>query len=115
MKNIQRQEACSTIQPPSTGPTPAEIAVKPDQVPMARPLSSSENAALIIARLPGTSRAAPTPCTARAATSWNMLCASPQPAEAIAKSSIPVEKTRFLPHRSPREPPTRISAEIISE
>ena len=67
MKKIQRQEACSTSQPPSSGPTPAAMEVKPDHVPMARPLSSLGNEALMRARLPGTSRAAPTPCTARAA------------------------------------------------
>src|SRR6202012_1106761 len=32
-KNAHRQEACSTSQPPSTGPTAAVIAVKPDHVP----------------------------------------------------------------------------------
>src|ERR1700757_2626438 len=35
MKNTQRQEACSTSQPPRTGPSAVVIAVKPDQVPMA--------------------------------------------------------------------------------
>jgi hypothetical protein len=42
------------------------MAVNPDQVPMARPRSSFGNDALMMARLPGTSSAAPTPCNARA-------------------------------------------------
>jgi hypothetical protein len=115
IKNIHRHEACSTSQPPSTGPTPAEMAVKPDQVPMARPRFSLENDALMMARLPGTSIAAPTPCTARAAMSCPGVCAMPQQAEANAKSRSPAEKTRLLPRRSPRLPPTSISAESISE
>ena len=39
----------------------AVIAVNPDQVPIARPRSSSLNEELINARLPGTSKAPPTP------------------------------------------------------
>jgi hypothetical protein len=37
------------------------IAEKPDQIPIARPRSVSEKEALMIARLPGTSSAAPIP------------------------------------------------------
>ena len=69
MKKTQRHDRCSTSQPPSTGPNAAVIAVKPDQVPMARPRCGRANEALISARLPGTSSAAPTPCSARAAIS----------------------------------------------
>ncbi len=69
MKKIQRQERFSISHPPSTGPSAAVIAVKPDHVPMARPRSAGGNDALMSARLPGTSSAAPTPCRARAATS----------------------------------------------
>ncbi len=47
--------------PPSTGPSAVVIAVKPDQVPMARPRAFSSKDALMIVRLPGTSSAAPTP------------------------------------------------------
>src|ERR1700679_1596069 len=35
MKKTQRQEACSTSQPPRTGPTAVVIAVKPDHIPIA--------------------------------------------------------------------------------
>ena len=42
-------------------------ALKADHVPIARPRSASGNVALMMARLPGTSNAAPTPCTARPA------------------------------------------------
>ena len=39
IKKTQRHDACSTSHPPRTGPMAAVIAVKPDQVPMARPRS----------------------------------------------------------------------------
>jgi len=66
MKKTARQDTFSISQPPMIGPTAAVIAVKPDQVPIARPLFSSLNDALIMARLPGTSSAPPIPCIARA-------------------------------------------------
>src|SRR6266550_6933394 len=62
-KNAHRQEACSTNQPPRTGPIAVVIAVNPDQVPMACPRLFSSNDVLIMARLPGTRSAAPIPCT----------------------------------------------------
>ena len=85
MKNTQRHDACWTSHPPITGPIAAVIAVKPDQVPMARPRVSSGNDALISARLPGTSSAAPTPCTARAAI------------------SCPIDRRQAAPGRGQRE------------
>ncbi len=60
-KNTARQLTCSISQPPATGPMLAVIALKPDHVPIARPRSSPSNVALMIARLPGTRSAAPTP------------------------------------------------------
>src|SRR5580693_4224881 len=61
MKNTHRHEACCTSQPPSTGPIAMVIAVNPDHVPIVAPRLCSSNDVLIIARLPGTSSAAPTP------------------------------------------------------
>src|ERR1700687_6040401 len=61
IKNTHRQEACSTSQPPRTGPMAVVIAVNPDHVPIAGPRLFSSNDELISARLPGTSSAAPTP------------------------------------------------------
>src|SRR5947207_7807281 len=92
MKKIQRQEACSTIQPPRTGPSAAVIEVKPDHVPMARPRSLSEKEALSSARLPGTSNAAPAPCTPRAAIKKEIEGASPHKADPTAKRSTPIMK-----------------------
>ena len=61
IKNTARQEMYCTNNPPRTGPIAVVMAVKPDQVPMARPRCSLSNDALIIARLPGTNKAPPMP------------------------------------------------------
>src|SRR5436305_10199067 len=59
IKNTQRQEACWTSQPPSTGPIAVVIAVKPDQVPMALLRCAAGKELLMSARLFGTRKAAP--------------------------------------------------------
>src|SRR5215475_280010 len=97
MKKTQRHEACSINQPPRTGPIAAVIDVKPDQVPMARPRSFSANDALMIARLPGTSSAAPIPWIARARISPLMVSARPQAADAVAKTMAPIAYIRRRP------------------
>src|SRR5215469_9887335 len=109
-KNTQRQVECSISQPPITGPTAAVIAEKPDQVPIACPLVFSGNVAVISARLPGTSRAAPSPCIERAKTKILILLERPHHAEATAKIATPPTYTFLLPKASPSEPPTRSSA-----
>src|SRR5437660_10919556 len=110
-KNTQRQEAYWTNTPPSTGPTTVVSAENPDQVPKARPRCSSLKEALIIARLPGTSRAAPIPCTARARISDSTVGESPHQMEDRVKTAMPRAKMRRRPYRSPRDPPTRMSEE----
>ncbi len=107
MKKIHRQENVSTSHPPSTGPTPAAIAVNPDQVPIACPRRSREKLALMSARLPGTRSAAPIPCTPRATTSWVMCGASPHQIDATAKSATPdgedAPPAQTVPQRSAGE------------
>ncbi len=112
-RKAQAQEARSTRAPPSTGPMAAAMPLKPDQVPIAPPRSACGKAALMSARLPGTSKAAPTPCTARARMSWCTVAASAQPIEAAPKSATPIAKMRRLPKRSPKAPPTSNSAASI--
>jgi hypothetical protein len=63
-------------------------AENPDQVPMARPRCSSLKEALIIARLPGTSKAAPMPCTARARISESTVGERPPQMEARVKTAM---------------------------
>ncbi len=97
MKNIQRHDSVSMSRPPNTGPNAEVSAENPDQSPMARPRSPSSNEALMIAKLPGTRSAAPTPCTARAAISCVTFGAKPHQAEARAKTATPSANSRFLP------------------
>ena len=97
MKKTQRQEANCTNTPPSTGPATEVMAVKPDQVPIARPRCSSLNEALIIARLPGTSKAPPIPCTARARISWSTFGDNPHQIEERVKIAMPIAKMRRRP------------------
>src|SRR5215472_10298619 len=110
-KKTQRQEAYWTNTPPSTGPTTVVRAENPDQVPKARPRCSSLKEALIMARLPGTSRAAPMPCTARATMRDSTVGESPHQMEDRVKTAMPRAKMRRRPYRSPRDPPTRMSEE----
>ena len=97
MKKTARHDTCSINHPPRTGPIAAVIAVKPDHVPIARPRSSSRKDALIIARLPGTRRAPPAPCIARAKINSRTLVAKPHHAEAREKIATPTMKMRRRP------------------
>lgn len=69
----------------------------PDQVPIARPRCSSLKEALIIARLPGTSKAAPMPCTARARIRDSTVGERPSQMEARVKTAMPMAKMRRRP------------------
>ena len=82
--------------------------VSPDQAPIAGARSSCTKAPSIIARLPGVSRAPPTPWSTRAAISTSALGARPHSSEAAANQIVPITKTRRRPNRSPSEPPSRI-------
>ena len=97
-KNTARQLTCSTSHPPLTGPIAVVIALNPDQVPIARPRSSSSKVALMIARLPGTRKAAPMPCSARPMTRVPGDVAIPHNIEAAAKKMTPNKNTRLRPN-----------------
>ena len=73
------------------------IALNPDHVPIARPRSASLKVALMIARLPGTSSAAPIPCTARPITSIRGDVAIPQSTDDAVKITTPTRKMRLRP------------------
>ena len=109
MRNAHRQPGPSTSQPPTNGPIAPNTPLKPDHAPTARERSSRWKLAWRIARLPGVSSAAPTPCRTRAATSTSMLGAAPHSSEAAANHTVPITKTRRRPYRSPSAPPRRIS------
>src|SRR5216683_8027062 len=108
MKKTQRQEAYCTSQPPSTGPRAEVIDVKPDQVPMARPRCSLSKKAPMMARLPGTSSAPPTPCTARAMIRKVMFGANPHAAEASVKIVMPVVVSQAAAYQDERGQKERV-------
>jgi hypothetical protein len=108
---MPRHENASISHPPTTGPTAARIAVAADQVPMARPRSPASNSAEMMARLPGTSSAAPIPWTPRATISGVAPRDRPQASDAAPNSTTPAANTRRRPKRSPSAPPTRIRAD----
>lgn len=110
-KKSQRHEPWATTHPPATGPMAPAIALNADHVPMAAPRSFAVFAALMSERLPGTSRAAPAPCRARAAMRNRASGARPHAADASANTATPVVKMRLLPYRSPSAPPTSTSDE----
>ena len=93
----------------------AEVApARADHAPMARARSSGWNVDERMARLPGTSMAAPTPWTARAATSRVMLGARPHRSEAAVKAAMPSRYTRRRPYWSPSEPPSSSRLERVT-
>ena len=92
------------------GPPELVMAVMADQVPMARPRSERGKPALTSDRLFGTSRAAPIPCTARAAISCVASAAKPAATEAMVRMASPAANRRRRPKRSPADPDTRVRA-----
>ena len=114
MRKIQRQEAASTSQPPTKGPTAAATPDRPDQAPMARGRSSGLKLASRMARLAGVSSAPPIPWATRPSTSAASFGASAHATDATAKTTTPVWNTRLRPNRSPRDPPSKISADSVT-
>ena len=89
MRNAHRHDAASTSHPPRNGPAAAATPVRPDHAPIARARSSWRIVADSSARLPGTSIAAPTPCSARAAMSAPVVGATPQSSDATSERADP--------------------------
>ena len=113
MRKIVRQFH-STSQPPRNGPIAPAMPPSPDQAPIAAARSGPWNDAEIRARLPGVSKAPPTPCSARAAIRVPMSGASPHTSDARANHTTPTTKTRRRPKWSPSEPPSRMNAARVS-
>ena len=93
-KKIARQETSSVSQPPSSGPSASAMADTPAHVPIALPRSSGGNALVMIESVPGIISAAPTPWTAREATSQPSVGAKPIVAERERRRrTTPIRKT----------------------
>src|SRR5262245_2229738 len=111
---ISRHDAAWMSHPPRNGPMAVATPPRPDQAPIAFPRSLGANDASRIARLPGVSSAAPTPCSARAAISTGAVGARPHSREAMANHTTPMTNTRRRPYRSPRDPPSSSSPDSVS-
>ena len=81
-------------------------------MPMAAPRSRSSKAAPISASAHGTSSAAPTPWSARAAISAGALGAQPHRSEATVNTLTPITNMRRRPNWSAAAPPTSSSADM---
>jgi hypothetical protein len=95
--NTQRQEALSTMTPPSSGPTIAAIPPQAVQVPIAAARSRSGNAATMIASALGVRRAPAAPCSALAAIRASIVGASAHATENTPNRLTPSAKIRRSP------------------
>ena len=108
-QNTADQENSSTRMPPTTGPAPNPNPAAAAQIPMAAVRRSGGYASARIDRLSGATRAAPTPCAARAAMSADSSVERAQAADIAVKIASPTRNTRLRPYRSPKVPPTMMS------
>lgn len=112
--NTQRQPKPSTSNPPSSGPITKAVPVHAVQIPMARDCAGPTNLAFSIASELGTRKAAPTPCTQRAAINTAPVGAAAHSSEAKPNATSPARSTLNRPKVSEIAPATRISAPSVS-
>ena len=108
IRKAHRHPGPSTRTPPTKGPMAPATPPRPDQAPTAAARSDCRKLAWMIARLPGVSRAPPTPSRNLAAISVPMFGATPHSSDATANQAVPMRKTLRRPNRSPSAPPSRI-------
>ena len=102
---MARQLTDSVRKPPSTGPMASARADTPAHVPIALPRSCAGKAFVMIDSVAGIISAAPTPWTARPATSHESVGERPMAALDAAKITTPARNIRRRPKMSPRRPP----------
>src|SRR5580700_746598 len=113
IRKINRHETAVMRNPPTKGPRAVATPPSPDHAPMTRPRSSGANDASRMARLPGVSKAPPTPCSIRAAMSSPMLGAIAQISDATANHATPMTKIFRRPKRSQSAPARRMSPATV--
>lgn len=100
--------SASLSAPPTSAPAGAPAEPQAPQIAKARFRSRpSGNSRQRLARALGETRAAPTPCTARAATSQPALGARPPASDAVPNTSKPTTKIRRGPSTVPSRAPRR--------
>ncbi len=108
-QKIHCQDAPSTTAPPTSGPMAMARPPTAPQAPRARPRRCGVTAADSSVRVSGITMAAPTPCTARAATSAPMPGASAAAADPAVNRVRPATNIRRRPYRSPSVAPVSSS------
>src|SRR5581483_7254449 len=107
-KKIHSQPRYFVSTPPASTPTAAPPPPIAPQIPSALLRSApSSNVVVMIDSAAGEMIAAPSPCTARAATRTPPAHARPHSSEASVKTATPTRKTRRRPSRSAALPPRR--------
>ena len=106
-QKIHCQLMPSTIAPPTTGPIATARPAMPPHAPRIAPRFSLGAASARIVSVSGVTIAAPTPWSARAATSISMPVESAARTEAAVKIDIPITNMRLRPKRSPSAAPVR--------
>ena len=104
-QKIHCQEAPSTTAPPTSGPMAMARPPTAPQAPSASPRLAGGTAADSSVSVSGMRMAAPTPWTARAATSSPMPEASAAAAEPTVNRPRPITNSRRRPYRSPSVAP----------
>ena len=104
-QKIHCHEAPSTTDPPTSGPIAMARPPTAPQAPRARPRRCGDTAADSRVRVSGMTMAAPTPCTARAATRAPMPGAMAAAADPAVNRPRPIVNRRRRPYRSPRVAP----------
>ena len=88
-KKIHCQPSPSTRTPPASGPTSVATPAVAPQTLIATPRRSAGKILVIVDSVCGVSRAAPMPCTTRAAISISMVSARPHHSEAAVNTASP--------------------------
>ena len=114
MKKIARQLTSWVRKPPSTGPIASASALTPAHVPIAVPRWCGGNAWVMIARLAGIMQAAPTPWTARNATSTLSSGESPITRLERPNTITPSRNSLRRPKMSPSRPPVTMNTASVS-
>ena len=94
---IQRHEAWSTSQPPTSGPATEAIPPHAVHAPIAAARALFSKAATMIASELGVTSAPAAPCSARAAISTPMVGATAHATEKTPKAPTPIAKMRRWP------------------
>ena len=109
-RNTDPHQKCSRRKPPRIGPIAMAAPTAPAHRPTARPRSDDGKITVMMARVTGSTAAAPMPMSPRNTISWVGDAANADSADATPNSNSPMTRMRLRPYRSPRTPHVNSSA-----